>query len=334
MTSLRGRLRGRSTSRGRRVLLVLATAALGVSLIGMVSHYRDPGSLYTLALAAFAPQLGLFAVIAVVLFAATRSVLGWVGLAASLAVVAWLVVVQAPNYIATTASGSGPTVVVMTANLKLGAADPHAVVAAVRARHVGVLMLEEVTPTEAAALQQVGLDSVLPHSYGAFRPEAAGTGIWSRFPLTHTEVHNDLGFALVTARCTIDGRSVGLVALHANGPSPSIQFPKWQYDLGVMPRILQRLPDRDALVGGDFNSTLDTVQFRAVLGHRFADAAEQAGAGFTPTWPADQWFPPQIAIDHVLTRGGVATSADSVTIAGSDHRALVVSVRFGDRGDS
>ncbi len=93
------------------------------------------------------------------------------------------------------------------------------------------------------------------------------------------------------------------------------------------PSALGALTGPTVLVGGDFNSTPDTAQFRTILNQGFSDAANQAGAGFTPTWPADRWFPPLITIDHVLTRGAVATSVDSVEIPGSDHRALVASIR-------
>jgi endonuclease/exonuclease/phosphatase (EEP) superfamily protein YafD len=69
------------------------------------------------------------------------------------------------------------------------------------------------------------------------------------------------------------------------------------------------------------------VQFRRILAGGFADAADQAGAGYTRSYPADRWYPPLIAIDHVLTRNGpVATAVDTVTVEGSDHRSLVARV--------
>jgi endonuclease/exonuclease/phosphatase (EEP) superfamily protein YafD len=96
-------------------------------------------------------------------------------------------------------------------------------------------------------------------------------------------------------------------------------------------RFAQYLPTLSGcdpmIVGGDFNATPDTVQFRTILGAGFADAADQAGAGSTRTYPADRWYPPLIAIDHVLSRNGpVATDLRTVAIKGSDHRALVVRV--------
>jgi endonuclease/exonuclease/phosphatase (EEP) superfamily protein YafD len=213
----------------------------------------------------------------------------------------------------------------MTSNLKVGAADASAVVAAVRARHVDVLMLEELTPDIAVRLRAAGLDDMLPHSVADPQPNGAGTGLWSRYPLSDPQVRRDFGFSFVSARVT--GRMT-MAAVHVFGPYPAAQFPRWHDDMQRYPAVLGALPGPTVLIGGDFNATTDDAQFRGILGNGFADAAQQAGAGFTPTWPTDRWYPPLITIDHVLTRNAVARSLDSVEIPGSDHRALVVSVRL------
>jgi endonuclease/exonuclease/phosphatase (EEP) superfamily protein YafD len=81
------------------------------------------------------------------------------------------------------------------------------------------------------------------------------------------------------------------------------------------------------VAAGDLNATPDIVQFRDLLVDGYADAAQQAGAGMTLTYPADRWYPPLIAIDHVLTRDAVATTADTIHISDTDHRALLVTVQ-------
>ena len=48
----------------------------------------------------------------------------------------------------------------------------------------------------------------------------------------------------------------------------------------------------------------------------------------TPTFPADGWLPPLIAIDHVLTRNCVATTVTTAGLPGSDHRALFATIRI------
>ena len=53
---------------------------------------------------------------------------------------------------------------------------------------------------------------------------------------------------------------------------------------------------------------------------------EQTGAGFAPTFPSHSWHPALITIDHVLTRGSIASSIRTVTVPGTDHRALLATV--------
>jgi endonuclease/exonuclease/phosphatase (EEP) superfamily protein YafD len=311
-----------------RLLIAVAAAGLLVGLVGIVSHYRAPGSTYTLALSAFALYLGLGAVVSAVLFALVRSPLGWAGCAVAVCVVIWTVALQAPAYVAQTVPSHGTDVVVMTSNLKVGAADPQAVVDAARSHHVDVLMLEELTPGIRHALRAAGLDELFPHSAADPRDGGAGTGLWSRYPLTDTHVRRDLGFSFVTARTHLPSGETTLAALHVFGPYPQAQFGRWKSDMSAYPGVLDALTGPTVLIGGDFNATPDDAQFRAVLGSRYLDAARQAGAGYTPTWPANRWYPPLITIDHVVTQGAVARSADTVDIPGSDHRALVVSVRI------
>ncbi len=77
------------------------------------------------------------------------------------------------------------------------------------------------------------------------------------------------------------------------------------------------------IVAGDFNSTLDMRPFRDLLHNGYRDAAEQAGAGFIATFPVDMpWLPSLVAIDHILTLRCAALAVHTVTISGSDHRAL------------
>jgi len=76
--------------------------------------------------------------------------------------------------------------------------------------------------------------------------------------------------------------------------------------------------------GGDFNATVDHAQFRHLLSGGYRDAAEQAGAGFVPTYPTDYPFPPLLTLDHVVTHDVVAHAVFSVRLPGSDHRGLQV----------
>jgi endonuclease/exonuclease/phosphatase (EEP) superfamily protein YafD len=335
VTQLGSRVAERWSARPRRsrrwhVLTTFGVLGALAALIGLIAYYHAPASVYALGLAAVSPYLVFGAVVAAVLFGISRGVTGWVGLGVCVALSAWFVVMQAPLFVATTAP-PGRDVVVLTANLRLGGTDPRALVAAVRTGHVDVLMLEELTPEESHALERAGLAELLPHAAQVTGYNAYGTGLFSRYPLEDTHSRRDFGFGFVTARVAIPGVAAAptAVALHMYGPVPGSQTARWVHDLDHLPSVLRGLPaDAPVLVGGDFNATRDVAQFRRLLQGGYADAADQAGAGFTPTYPANRFFPPLLAIDHVLTRGAVARSVDTIDLPGSDHRGLLVTVRL------
>jgi endonuclease/exonuclease/phosphatase family metal-dependent hydrolase len=82
----------------------------------------------------------------------------------------------------------------------------------------------------------------------------------------------------------------------------------------------------EVIVAGDFNSTLDHADFRRLLGGRagYHDAATQAGEAFVPTYPAQPVDFPLIGLDHaLLSRSVRAHGLVTVSISGSDHRAIV-----------
>jgi endonuclease/exonuclease/phosphatase (EEP) superfamily protein YafD len=316
----------------RRVLVVLAGLAELIALAGLAAHYSVPANLYLLALAAFGPYLAAGALVSTALWSLVSGIPRWVGVTTSVVVLIWTVALQLPLFVAQSVP-AGRDVVVMTANLRLGNADAGAVVDAVRSHDVDVLMLEELTPHEQNQLVRAGLDRVLPHHVSAPRGRAAGTGLWSRFPLVGPQVRPGFGSPLVVARLQVPGvaNAPTAVALHVYGPYPSAQTARWNAEIRRMRGVLRALRTRTpTLVGGDFNATPDIAQFRSILSGGYADAEDQAGSGPAPTYPADRTGPPLIAIDHVLTRHAVAHRVDTVHITGSDHRALIVTVRLPD----
>ena len=69
-------------------------------------------------------------------------------------------------------------------------------------------------------------------------------------------------------------------------------------------RLPPASPDTIRILAGDFNASLDHAAMRRFLSRGYADAADSAGQGLIPTWPANKRLPPLITIDHV--RGGPA----------------------------
>lgn len=323
-------LRPRQLAGWQRSAAVVAALGLLVAAVGVVAHFRAPGSALAIGISAAAPYLLTGAPVATVLLLLARQ---WAATLAAVVMTLVCITTQAPLFRGAGTPPHASSFTVLTFNLKLGSAAPGAVVAAVRSRHADVLMLEELTPEEQNRLDAAGLNTVLPHHLSAPAQSATGTGLWSRTPLTSTRTAYPLTFRMVTARTTPAGssRPIVVAALHLAGPVPSSIL--WQHDIHRLPALLgglgsSRIP---VVVGGDFNATPDVAQFRALLVHGYSNAADQAGSGYTPTYPAGRPYPPLIEIDHVLTRNATADAVSSVAISSSDHRALSVDVDLPSR---
>ncbi|MGW5311352.1 endonuclease/exonuclease/phosphatase family protein [Nocardia thailandica] len=304
----------------RRVARVLGAGATAAGVLG-IALYVNPFPWFPLVAATVAvPVLVLGGAAGAVLFAACGHRVG----AAVAAVVAVAGIgTQVPLYVADAAAGDGVRVTVMQANLLFDGADPAAVVREVRERGVDLLTVNELTRDMARALTEAGLDRALPHRHLSPGQTASGTGIWSAYPLTGPTEFDGYVLNQLAATATVPG--LGPVSVFALHPVPPV------YDTGVWAGELDRLgallaaapPDRPAVVGGDFNATRDHRAFRALLGPGFHDAAEQAGAGFAPTYPTDKPYPPLAALDHILLTHGRADAVRTVALPGADHRALV-----------
>lgn len=78
------------------------------------------------------------------------------------------------------------------------------------------------------------------------------------------------------------------------------------------------------LVIGDFNATREHWPMRQLVAkRRLVDAAEQAGAGWLPTFPDNRPYPPLIAIDHVLMSPSLrASEVAAFSVQYGAHRGL------------
>ena len=215
---------------------------------------------------------------------------------------------------------------VATVSLRLGRADPRAVVALVRAHRVDVLSLQELTPAAGTALRAAGLGDELPHSHViAARegsPPAAGGALWSRWPLVERCAVPGR-FEQPAARIAVPGApDVEVTAVHTDPPSTSPRSVRqWTADLAGLPR-----PDPGVLrvLAGDFNATLDHAALRRLVADGYRDAAVAVGRGLRATWTPLRSPQPRLTLDHVLVDPQVSVaSVELVPVRGSDHRALI-----------
>lgn len=220
----------------------------------------------------------------------------------------------------------GTQVRVLSVNLFFGRADAATVVKLARGAKADVLSLQELTPEAVAALDAAGLGQELP--FRVFEPGAGatGTGIAARHPLTRIALGRTPApgaYAQPAALVNLPGpRGLEVMAVHPRDPVGPKGAESWLLDLGALPEPRTEGPAR--VLAGDFNATLDHSPLRRLLGQGYQDAADQAGAGLTSTWPARGAFPPPVTLDHVLVDKRCPVDRfDVFDVAGSAHRSVL-----------
>jgi endonuclease/exonuclease/phosphatase (EEP) superfamily protein YafD len=222
----------------------------------------------------------------------------------------------------------GVGLTVLASNLHYGNGDPRAVVELVRAKDVDVLCIQELTPQAALGLRRAGIDELLPERLLIPEPGTEGSGIYSRHPLRELGTGRLAapGFAMASATVTVPAAgTVELASVHPLPPTGQSTVEEWADGLSELPRATPAAGMR--ILAGDFNATFDHAEFRDIVDSGYVDAAEVAGEGLSPTWPADRLLgilPPPVTIDHVLADerigvGDVSTHA----IPETDHRAVL-----------
>lgn len=216
-----------------------------------------------------------------------------------------------------------------------------------------VLDLVATTEPDILVLQEVfhdrwdQLDAALSDRYQTrqwFESEGVGgVAVLSRFPMAGEPV--TVGAGTRTSRATkvvtldVEGRAVQIVPLHLISPCPTCG-PSMLERLELegagrraeISEVLDALdPTRPTIVAGDLNSTDRSDPYRTLTRAGFADPHRSAGSGPGFTWPnGEDLVGPFLRIDWVLTRGFVATDAFVPGGGPSDHRPVVVSLRFGE----
>ncbi|WP_431235192.1 endonuclease/exonuclease/phosphatase family protein [Mycolicibacterium psychrotolerans] len=317
----------------RVVVTALAIAVLAFAALTLVVRFRPISTLFGVAVAAAAPYAPFMALISLILSALSRrtslTIFSVLMLTATTAI-------QIPRYSFTRpAMTQFADVRALSSNLRKGQADP-AAFTKLAEDSADVVAVSELTPEAVEHFSQAGIDAAFPYSVLLPAPGAGGIGLWSRYPLDAVSPATRRSFTVVAARVRVPGvQAPPLIAsVHVFSP---VSYQRdsvdgWEDSIADAKAMLNEFAgiagDAAVIVAGDFNSTPDMQQFRALLANGYRDATDQTGAGFVPTFPADSWLPPALEIDHVLTRRGTATSLTAVTIKGSDHRALLATVHI------
>ncbi|MBH0779994.1 endonuclease/exonuclease/phosphatase family protein [Nocardia sp. NEAU-351] len=278
---------------------------------------------FAVLLASGASYLMLGALVGLLLFLLAR---GWRSAVVAGVVVAGVLWTQVPIFVSDGRAAGGPVVTVLQSNLLFGGADVDRIVRTVRDEQVDLLTVEELTAEAVTKFETAGLAALLPYRYVEPGGYGQGTGIYSRYPLRDTRKYD--GFVMGNLGAVMEHPQRGPVAVFAFHPMPPpLDFAAWTAEMRRIREILDATTG-PALVGADFNATRDHTAFRDLLRGEFASAAELVGAGPLPTYPTDKRWGPVIGIDHILIAGGTAEKVEAMTIAGSDHRAVLARTRL------
>lgn len=312
----------------RRTGYACGVLAVVVAAVAVVAHVAGRESNTFAITASFVPFLLAAGIVGLAVLALVRA---WRTLAVGVVVVLTGLWTQLPLYVrnAPAPATSDGAIRLLQANIRLGQADPDALVELVRSRDVDVLTVEELTESATVRLRESGLEELLPDTFLEAKDDGGGgTGIYSRYPLREGERLDGFAMANLVTRLDLGGgRTVTVAAVHPMPPYPSPAW-RWASEMGRLRGALGAAADRGdpVVVGGDFNSTWSHSRYRDLLGDGFTDAGELAGAGFVPTYPADRWYPALLAIDHVVVRDAAVGVYERVDLPGSDHHGIFTTV--------
>jgi endonuclease/exonuclease/phosphatase (EEP) superfamily protein YafD len=265
----------------------------------------------------------------------------WVttGIAVLAAAFPWFFVLGYASPSSAVAPPDAPTVHVLVVNAEQGRAQAKDVVAAVATQSADVVVITELSTALAHDLTVAGMDSLVTPAYvllpgldaqGAKAPADAGIGVWSKYPMDSLQPIPGTVWPAVVGRVRSPGATFVLLAGHVRTPLPD-GATQWAADLAALRAVSiaanRTLPTTPQILVGNLNATPWHADFRRFGQVGLTDATDSLGRGLRATWPT--WSPlPLIPLDHALvSRTVVVTDVSTVAVAGTDHRALAVTVR-------
>ena len=328
--------------RWQTVLFRLLLAGLLVPALGLTAlRLIEPGLGVLVRLTSFTPvALVLYAaaftlVLGKLVFPARESVRAWTAIMAvvvvGLGLQLWWISPQFMGSRPDPAAGA-QKLQVMSMNLYRGAADPALVIETAALERVDILVLQEVTPKALRELEEYGLTEAYPYRAGIPEEGVEGTMAFAAYRIRGAE-RLDTEFGSWSFDVVLPQGLLRMYAVHTQPPYGDAVG--WRDDLDAIAEAAEKDRELD-LMAGDFNATADHAEFRQLADLDFHSAAERANAGWQPTWPehGEKSFlgmplPRIVQIDHVLVgRSMTATSSETFSIKGTDHRALVAEVAF------
>lgn len=217
---------------------------------------------------------------------------------------------------------------VLSANVMIGRADIESLMRTVNEVKPDLIALQEVTPEFMQKLLAVGLGDVYPSFIDHSDWGSAGYATFARTTLTELKgsglkVAEPVAGHAYWPEMRVAGTKLLLRNVHPQPPIMPSATRRWRDALGAIPGS----GNRQRVVIGDFNATLDHRDFRALLGRGYTDVGSATGHGLESTWRAGLLR--RLVIDHVLVPPSVGIESYKVIdLADSDHDAIAATLRL------
>ncbi len=317
----------------RHLALALAWACslLAATLVLLyVEPEAQASTSWVVMIASFIPYGIVLWALAVVLFLVGGR--RWTKLLAFPALVALVVQVgwARPYWPGTPAADvSGDRVRVLATNVYFGLADPDSVAGVLADVDPDVIVVAEATEPFLASAAMTRALSGYQHRVGRaaeWQRIPSGTVVLSRLPLTEvSRIPSQFGQYVVEVDA--GATPLTLVAAHPLNMITGAQV--WEREGRILADAVRPLTAGPLVVAGDFNATPEHLTLRRLLDEGLVLAAQDAGAGWQPTFTNGLSDVPIIPIDHILTNDRVRTlSYRTLPIAGSDHWAVVADLVY------
>jgi endonuclease/exonuclease/phosphatase (EEP) superfamily protein YafD len=196
-----------------------------------------------------------------------------------------------------------------------------------------VVLVQEASTEWWSLLEREGVLARYPHRVEethSFREDYMGIAILSRLPLVASGIADLGGVPRAWADVRTDAGSV--VRFHCIHTWPPYVPELLDRHVGQMDRLRALVaadrndPSVDALVvGGDFNASPMSFQYRRLRDAGLVSAHERVGRGFATTWPNLAVPIPPMRLDHVFVAGRIEpVSVREGEGEGSDHLPVFV----------
>lgn len=220
---------------------------------------------------------------------------------------------------------------VLTMNLRCDEPALDGLASVVERERPDVVVLLDLSQQGWNQLQGTSWGQILPHHStvpqdqpGAAGSDPCGSVVFATAPVTaSTPVTRQQVF-------TVALPSGPLTVVPVSLPTPARGVEPWLQGFDALDEAVAAHDASSGAAGpmlviGDFNATREHLPMRQLMARRqLVDAAEQAVAGWLPTFPAGRRYPPLIAIDHVLMSPSLrASQVTAFSVTYGAHRGLV-----------